>query len=104
MCVCLCVCVSACHTCFSEQEDFASHVYSSVQKPKKVSAKPTAAGRDPANGSGCDELDATAQESKLVFIYMESNDCRYLYYNYIHVYTMYHFTGLGYVGISMIIT
>ena len=63
---------------FSWQEDFNSHVYSSVQKPKKASAKPTAAKRDPAKGSGCDDLEDTAQESKRIFIYIESNDCRYL--------------------------
>ena len=50
------------------QEDFTSHLYSSVQKPKKVTTTPTAAGHDPAKASGCDELDATAQESKLIFV------------------------------------
>ena len=78
MCVCVFVFMHACRTCFSGQEDFTSHVYSSVQKPKKAAATPTAAGREPAEGSGCDELDVTAQESKLTFVYMESNDCRHL--------------------------
>ena len=73
----------ACRTCFSGQEDFTSHVYSSVQKPKKAAVTPTAAGRDPAKASGCDELDVTTQESKLIFLYMESNDCIGTCYNYI---------------------
>ena len=77
MCVCSYACMRVVHVLIG-QEDFTSHVYSSVQKPKKVAATPTAAGREPIKGSGCDELDVTTQESKLIFIYMESNDCRYL--------------------------
>ena len=77
VCVSLYACVRAVHVLLG-QEDFTSHIYSNVQKPKKVTDKPTYGGHDPANGSGCDELDATAQESKLIIIYIESNDDRYL--------------------------
>ena len=63
---------------YSWREDFTLHLYSSVQNPKKVEATPTTAGRDPARGSGHDELDTAAQESKLIFVYMKSNNYRYL--------------------------
>ena len=75
MCGCVCVCVWLCvcviHVLLGE-EDFTLHLYSSVQKPKKMSATPTAAGCEPAaKSSESDELNTTAQESKLMFDYMK---------------------------------
>ena len=51
---------------FLGEEDFSLHLYSSVQKPKKASAKPTAARSEPANGSGCDDLNTISEEGKFV--------------------------------------
>ena len=47
---------------FSLEEDFEHHVYSSVTKAKKVSAKPTTdAGDDTPNSSEYGKLNATSE-------------------------------------------
>ena len=68
----VCVCVQVIH--ILGQKDFTLHTYSSVQKPKKATAKSTVAGHNQAKSSGFDELKTTDQESKLISYCTESND------------------------------
>ena len=89
--VCVCVCVCVCVICFLGLADFTIHLYSSVQKPKKVKATPTAAGRDPAKGSGCDDFNTIAQESKLIFHCIKIM-IRNVYYTKLH--TVFHMLGI----------
>ena len=65
VCICLCVCLLY----VIGQEDFNLHVYSSVQKPKKVSGNSTAMAFVTIQSSGNKE--AIDQESKLVAFCME---------------------------------
>ena len=51
---------------FSVEEDFEHHVYSSVNKVKKVSAKPTTDARDDTlNSSGYGKLNASSEKVKM---------------------------------------